>query len=102
MLEKYSSTKFHEIPSMCTDGQTDMTKLTVAFRNLTHLTRSHFLSVFNQTQKVSTTQVGNLVETRPSAVALNQTDSKQRNKTFAICFESCLMETELNREKQVF
>jgi hypothetical protein len=41
MFEKYSSTKFHEIPSMCTDGQTDL-KLTVAFRNLTHLTRSLF------------------------------------------------------------
>jgi len=33
MFEKYSSTKFHEIPSVRTDGQTDMTKLTVAFRN---------------------------------------------------------------------
>ena len=77
---------------MCTDGQTDMTKLTVAFRNLTYLTRSHFLSIFSQTQKVSTTQVGNLI-------ALNQEDSKQRNKIFANCFESRIMETELNREK---
>jgi len=86
---------------MCTDGRTDMTKLTVAFRNLTHLPRSHFLSIFSQTQKVSLTQVGNFVETRPSAVALNQADSKQRNKIFAVCFESRIKETELNREKQV-
>jgi hypothetical protein len=41
MFEKYSSTKFNEIPSMRTDGQTDMTKLIVAFRNLTHLIRNH-------------------------------------------------------------
>ena len=59
------------------------------------------MSIFSQTQKVSKTQVGNLVETRPSAVALNQANSKQRNKIFAICFESRIMETELNREKQV-
>jgi len=59
MFEKYSSAKFHKFPSMCTDVQTDMTKLTVAFRNLTHLIRSHFLSIFSQTQKVSITQVGN-------------------------------------------
>jgi len=31
MFEKYSSDKFHEIPSMRTDGQTDMTKLIVVF-----------------------------------------------------------------------
>jgi len=37
MFEKYSSTKFHEIPSMRTDGQTDMTKLIVTFRNLMQL-----------------------------------------------------------------
>ena len=86
---------------MCTDGQTDMTKLTVAFRNLTHLTRSHFLSIFSQTQNVSITQVGNFVETRPSAVAVNQADGKQRHKIFAVCFESCIMEIQLNREKQV-
>ena len=92
IFEKYSSTKFHEIPSVCTDGQTDMTKLTVAFRNWTHLIKSHFLSTFSQTQNVSTTQVGNLI-------ALNQADSKQRNKIFANCFESRIMETELNREK---
>jgi len=41
MLKKYPNTKFHEIPSMRTDGQTDMTKLIVAFRNLTHLIRTH-------------------------------------------------------------
>jgi hypothetical protein len=27
MFEKYQSNKFHEIPSMSTDGQTNMTKL---------------------------------------------------------------------------
>ena len=57
MFEKYSSTKVHEIPSMPTDGQTDMTKLIVTFRNLTHPTRSHFLSIFGQRQKVSITQL---------------------------------------------
>ena len=56
MFEKYSITKFHEIPSVRTDGQTDMTKLIVAFRNWTHLIRSHFLSIFSQTQKVSITR----------------------------------------------
>ena len=86
---------------MCTDGQTDMTKKTVAYRNLTHLTGSHFLSVFSQIEKVPITQQGNFVETRPSAVALNQTNSKQWNKIFTICFESRIMETELNKEKQV-
>ena len=101
MFEKYSNTKFHEIPSTRTDGQTDMTKLIVAFRNLTHLIRSPFLSIFSHTQKVSITQVGNFVETHLLAVALNQAKGKQRNKIFTICFEWRIMETELNREKQV-
>jgi hypothetical protein len=74
-----------------------MTKLIVAFRNLTPLTKSHFCP-FLAKQKVSKTQVGNFVEIRPLAVALNQADGKQRNKIFAICFESRIMETELNRE----
>jgi hypothetical protein len=86
MFEKYSSTKFRKIPSMPTDGQTDMTKLIVAFRNLTHLTRSLFF-IFSQTQKVSITQVRNFVETRLLAVALNQADGKQRSKIFTICYE---------------
>ena len=77
---------------MCTDGQTDMTKLIVDFRNLTHQIRSQFLFVCSQTQKVSITQVGNLVETRLLGVALNQADSKQTNKIFYICFESPIME----------
>jgi hypothetical protein len=38
---------------MPTDGQTDMTKQTVAFRNLTHLTRSHLLSIFQITECVN-------------------------------------------------
>ena len=42
------------------------------------------------------------METRPLAVALNQADSKQKNKIFAICFESRIMETELNREIEWF
>ena len=36
IFEKYSSIKFYKNPSSCsmrTDGQTDMTNLTVAFRN---------------------------------------------------------------------
>jgi len=36
---------------MRTDGQTDMTKLIVAFRNLTPLVRSHFLSIFAKHRK---------------------------------------------------
>jgi len=54
---------------MCAEGQTDMTNLIVPFRNFTHLTRNHFLSIFSQKQKVSITQVLNFVETRPSTVA---------------------------------
>jgi len=83
------------------DRQTDMTKLIVAFRNWTHLIRSHFFSIFSQTQTASITEVGNFAETRLLADALNQTAGKQRNKIFAICFESRIMETELNRKKQV-
>jgi hypothetical protein len=41
------------------------------------------------------------METRLLAVALNQTDGKQRNKIFAICFELRIMDNEWNREKQV-
>jgi hypothetical protein len=89
MFEKCANTKLHEIPSMCTDGRTDMTKLTVTSRNLTHLTRSHFVSI---------TPVGYMEETRLSAVALNRADSKQRNKMFKLCFESHTMERELKSE----
>ena len=59
------------------------------------------MSLFSQTQKVSITQVGRFVEPRLLAVALNQTDSKQRNKIFAVRFELRIMATELNTEKQV-
>jgi len=93
--------QYNRCCSMCTDGQIDMTKAIVTFRNFMHLTRSHFLSIFSQTQKVSITQVGNLVKTHLSAVALNQVNSNQRNKIFPICFELRIMETELNREIQV-
>jgi hypothetical protein len=102
MFEKYSITKFREIPSMGTDGQTDMTTLIIAFRNLAHLTRSHFMSIFSQTRKASITQVGNFVETLPLAVALNQADGKQRNKTFVVCFEYRITEAELNRAEKLF
>jgi hypothetical protein len=78
-----------------------MTKVMVYFRNFAQITWSHFLSTFSQTQKLSITQVGNLVETGPLAVAVNWAGGKQRNKIFAICFESRVMEIELNREKQV-
>ena len=100
-FEKYSSTKFHEIPSMCTDRRTDTTKLIFVFRNSTHLIRSHFFwSIFSQKhRKCQITQVGNFVEIHPLAVALKQADGTQRNKMFAICFESRIMETELNEEK---
>ena len=58
--------------------------------------------LFTQTQKVSITQVGNFVETRPLAVALNQADGKQGNKTFAFYFELRIRTTELNRKKKWF
>ena len=87
---------------MRTDGQTDMTKLIVAFHNLTHLTRSHFYPFLAEHRMLSRTQIGSSAETRQLAVALNQADGKQKNKTFAICFESRVMETEINREKKWF
>ena len=87
------------LPCVQTDRQTDMTEVIVAFRNLMQLIRRDFLFIFCQTQKLSITQVGNFVETRQLGVALNQVDSKQRNKTFIIYFESTTIERELNREK---
>jgi len=78
-----------------TDTQTD--RHDKAFSHFSQLDASNkepFLSTFSQTQNVSITQLGNLV-------ALNQAHSKQRNKILANCFESCIMETELNREIQV-
>ena len=59
------------------------------------------MSIFSQAQKVSVTQVGDFVETLRLAVAVNQAEGKQRHKIFAICFESRMMEIQLNREKQV-
>jgi len=50
-VQKYSSAKFCEIPSTRSDGQTDMTKLIVVFRNLTHLKRSHFCPFLSQHRK---------------------------------------------------
>jgi len=55
MFEKYSSTKFHEIPSMRTDGQTEMTKLIVPFRNLKHLIKSHFCLFYPNTESDNNT-----------------------------------------------
>jgi hypothetical protein len=49
---------------------------------------------------LSITQAGSFVETRLLAVALNQADSKQRNKIFIICIECATMERELNKEKK--
>ena len=80
---------------MSTDGRTDMTKLVVAFRSITHPIRSHFVSTFSQTKNVSEREVRYFVETLQSAVALNQADSKQRNKIIVIHFESHIMEREL-------
>jgi len=59
MFEKYSSTKFHEIPSMCTrtGGQTDVTKLIVAFRKLTQLIRSHFSPILAKCDVTNTAVV---------------------------------------------
>jgi hypothetical protein len=51
---------------------------------------------------VSITQVRNFVETHLLGFALNQSDSKQRNKIFIFFFESPIMETELNIEKKFF
>jgi len=50
---------------------------------------------------MSIKKVRNFVETRLLRVALNQADSKQRNKIFIICFESPIMETELGRRSCV-
>jgi hypothetical protein len=44
---------------------------------------------------MSNTQSRNFVETRQLSVALNQADSKQMNKIIIICFESPLIEREL-------
>ena len=54
IFEKYTNAKFHEnpssgsrdVPSGKTDGQTDMTKLIVAFRSLANPSRSVTLSGF--------------------------------------------------------
>jgi len=54
-FEKYLSTKYHELSSMSTDGRTDMTKLIVPFRNLTHLIRSHFFPFPPYTESVNNT-----------------------------------------------
>ena len=101
-VRKIFKYKFHKIPSMCTDGQTDMTKLIVTFRNLTLLIRRILFCHFCQTEKLSITQVENFVETRLLRVAQNQADSKQRDKIFIICFESPTVGKELNREKTWF
>jgi len=88
-------------PCVQTDRQTDVTKLIVAFRYLTHPIKSHFCPFLPNTVSVNNT-IGNFVENRLFGVALNQADSKQRNKIFIICFESPIMETELNIEKKWF
>jgi hypothetical protein len=51
IFEKLSNTKFHEIPSVCTDGQRDMTKLNVAFRNWTYTIRRHLCPFLQKNRK---------------------------------------------------
>ena len=67
ILEKYSNIKFHENPSSGSlvvpcgqrDGQTDMTELTVTFRNFVNLPNNsmlHELVVFQSSMKGHTLQ----------------------------------------------
>jgi hypothetical protein len=42
---------------MPTEGQTDMTKLTFTFRNLTHPIRSHFSPFFPKTESINNTSL---------------------------------------------
>jgi len=70
-------------PCVRTDRQDEANS---RFSTLMHLIRSHFLYIFSQTQKVSLTQVGYLVDTRPLGVTLIQVDSKQRNNIFAFFY----------------
>jgi hypothetical protein len=56
MFEKYSSTKFHEIPSMRTDGQTDRNdEANSRFSQFDAPNKEPFLSIFSQTQSVNNT-----------------------------------------------
>jgi hypothetical protein len=96
MFEKFSSNKIHEITFMATDGRTHLRKLIVAFRNLSQLIRKNFCPFLDKHRMCQK----HFMAFRPLAVALNQTDGKQRNKNFAISFESRIIETELNREKK--
>jgi hypothetical protein len=58
-----------------------------------------FLSNFSLIQKVLITQAGNFAEPRLLGVALNQADTKQRNKIFAICLETRTMDNEFKKGK---
>jgi len=85
---------------MITDGQTGVTKNS-RFSQFYAPNKEPVLSIFSHTQKAPITHAGNFVENRPFAVVLIQADGKQMNKIFAICFETRILETEINREKQV-
>jgi hypothetical protein len=78
MFEKYSSTKFNEIPSTRTDGRTDRyDEANSRFSQFDASNKKPFFVHFSQTQKLSITQAGNFAETPPLGVALNQADSKE-------------------------
>jgi glycyl-tRNA synthetase beta subunit len=74
-----------------TDGRTDMTKPTVAFRNLTHPIRSNLCLVLTK-HKLPTTKLGNFAEPRQLAVAVKQANCKQSNTAIAIACEPRLVE----------
>jgi hypothetical protein len=100
MFEKYSSTTFNGIPSTRTDGRTD--RYNEANSRVSQFDASNkkpFFVHFSQTQKLSILQEGNLVESRPSGVTLNQAAASKGIKSSYFFFETPIMGRELNREK---
>jgi hypothetical protein len=73
------------------DGRTDMTKPTVALRNLTHPIRSNLCPVLAK-HKLPTTKLGNFAEPRLLAVAVKQAKGKQSNTAIAMACEPRLVE----------
>jgi hypothetical protein len=51
IFEKYSDIKFHENPSVLTDGQTDVTKLVVAFRTFAKAPETNTMHEFYELLK---------------------------------------------------
>jgi hypothetical protein len=102
MFEKYSNVKFHEIPSAVSSivpwyrRTYRHYKANCRFSQFDAPNKEPFMSICNQR-----TQVGNFAEPRPLAAALNWADGKQRNRIFVTCFETSIMETELNRDKHL-